>query len=325
MNSKIFFLVLSILFVTSACNEYQISTKINADGTCERIIRVDSQSSSDKLDFLPAYVDSTWLSRTEKSKNDSLHVIRIFSKKFAGVDDLNKEISKGTRLNSEVKLEKKFRWFFTYFYYTETYRKSNPFKQLPLEGSFSKKEIDSLYNGTIGAGLSKKVEDHFEKCIKEEIVDSISTAMEKHSLYDGNIIQQLKGKLYSKKIEDTDDLTLEIENLFGLNTYRPMKNDIERLLKNIEKKVEDYLSLSTSTSFSTNVIMPGLILNTNAKSVEGNVLNWKPESENYLLCDYKMIAESRVANVWAIVVTTIIALILLAALLIPTLLRKRKA
>jgi hypothetical protein len=324
MNSKIFFLVSSIILFFTACNEYQITTKINEDGSCERIIRVESYSAGDKLEYLPVYLNSSWISKIENSPGDSTRKTRIFSKKFASIEELNREIEKDTKLKPEAKLDKQFSWFFTYYHYTETYKKNNPFKEIPLETDFSKKEIDSLYNSTISKNLSKKVEDHFEKCIKEEIIDSIYSVMKKHSLYDVNKIQQLRAKLYSEKIESSDDLIKEMEKIYGTNWSSPIKKEAERLLKNVEEKMESYLDKSLTASFGTNVIMPGLILSTNAKSIEGNVLSWKPESDNFLFCDYKMTAESRVANIWAIIVTAIIALTLITGLLISVIRRRKE-
>jgi hypothetical protein len=313
-----------ILLLASACNDYTITTKINADGTCERIIRIDSYSGNSNPETLPFYVDKTWNSRIEKQGKDTTQKTIIYSKTFASVDQLDKELVKASKIKSSATLEKKFRWFYTYFYYTEIYKKTNPFKQLPLDKFFSAGEIDSLNTGLLSKGLSKKVDDVFGKCILEEFTDSVSSAAKKYSIYDENKIRLLREAIQSDEPYNSDMLLNDLEKIYGSKSVRVMKPDIDRIFKNIETKIENYINPSTDISFTANIIMPGLILNTNAGSVEGNKLTWKPGSENYIFTDYKLTAESRVVNTWAVLITGLLVVLLILVLLIP-IFRKRRS
>ncbi len=323
MKIRIYVVGMILLILTSACNDYTISTKINEDGSIERIIRIDSYSGSGRPESLPFYVDNTWKSRIEKSANDTTKETMFYSKTFPNAEELNKELAKGSKTKSVAKLEKKFRWFYTYFYYTETYKKTNPFKTIPLDNFFSAKEIDSLNTGLMSRGLSKKVDDVLSKCIVEELMDSISAVAQRNSLYDSNKLNLLKEKIYAKELDTADKLIKEMEIIYGNKSVLVLKPDLERIFKGIENKMEYYMNPSNSVSFTANVVMPGLILNTNASTVEGNKLTWKPESENYVFTDYKITAESRVANTWATLATGITVFVLILILLVPVLRRKR--
>ena len=309
--------------LTSACNDYTISTKVNEDGSIERIIRIDSYSGSGKPESLPFYIDSTWKSRIEKLTKDTTQKTLFYSKTFSSVDELNKELKKGSKIKSVAKFEKKFRWFYTYFYYTETYKKTNPFKTIPLETSFSVNEIDSLNNGLMSKGLSKKVDDVLGKCIVEEFIDSIAAVTKANSIYNVDKLNLLKEQLLTKELDTTDKLIKNMENIYGTKSVNLLKPEFERIFKNMENKIEEYVSPSNSVSFTANVIMPGLIINTNAPTVEGNKLTWKPEGESYVFTDYKVSAESRVANTWITLATGVVVVILILILLVPIFRKKR--
>ena len=67
--------------------------------------------------------------------------------------------------------------------------------------------------------------------------------------------------------------------------------------------------------YTNEVIMPGLILDTNAKDVEGNSVQWKFDYNRFLWEDYTMWVESRVVNRWAMILTGILCMILVAGLI----------
>ena len=70
-------------------------------------------------------------------------------------------------------------------------------------------------------------------------------------------------------------------------------------------------------------LMPGLIIDTNAPTVEGNKVSWKDFSSMCYIEDFELWAVSRVVNGWAIVLTG--ALVLGSALLyIVGILRRRR-
>jgi hypothetical protein len=67
--------------------------------------------------------------------------------------------------------------------------------------------------------------------------------------------------------------------------------------------------------------MPGLITGTNSSVLSGNRVSWDVFPMAFLLEDYTMVAESRVINVWAFIVSGMVLLGLISLLVVKS--RKR--
>jgi len=141
--------------------------------------------------------------------------------------------------------------------------------------------------------------------------------MKKHSLYEENKFERIRNLLYSNTAGLHDSLITYIEKIYGPELTPGIKAEIGRIDHNLDDKIESLISPSEKPSLSTSVVLPGLLLNTNAKSIEGNMLTWKPDSDIGLFIDFKMTAESRVTNTWTMIVTGLTAVILVLILLIP--------
>jgi hypothetical protein len=96
---------------------------------------------------------------------------------------------------------------------------------------------------------------------------------------------------------------------------------LDTAMKELLKKQEFLMNLD-SDSYVNRVIMPGLILDTNASSVEGMTVEWKLKSNRFYWEDYVMRVESRMVNRWAIWVTAALLLAVLAALAVLLIRRK---
>lgn len=64
------------------------------------------------------------------------------------------------------------------------------------------------------------------------------------------------------------------------------------------------------------VEMPGLILDTNSEEVDGNRITWETGNAQYFVYDYEMWAESRMVNRWAVWVTGILFILIVAGLIV---------
>lgn len=73
-------------------------------------------------------------------------------------------------------------------------------------------------------------------------------------------------------------------------------------------KCRNYTFMTDNVMFSLR--MPGLLLNTNANTIAGNVCMWEvPETVQWI--NFEMIAESRLINTWAFLITGVLILLLL--------------
>jgi hypothetical protein len=68
-------------------------------------------------------------------------------------------------------------------------------------------------------------------------------------------------------------------------------------------------------AIKNSITMPGILLKTNADSINGSQAFWNYNERYFFAKDYKMMAESRIINKWAFAVTAIILLSLIFLIL----------
>ena len=110
-----------------------------------------------------------------------------------------------------------------------------------------------------------------------------------------------------------DSIALQIADSLSIPLPRPQaNNDYMVLSKDFRSKL-DFLGNFSNTRFTHSIKMPWPVIKSNADSVSGSHLFWQPPVTKFLIKDYKMYAESRKMNYWAVIVSVMI--IILTALL----------
>ncbi len=156
---KIFSMLFILLMIHSCIESYEISTRINPDGSLVRTIRVvatDSTSFFDGRLKLPHPNDTLWEITMrplqvdmEDLESDEKYEY-IASRTFVNADELNEylKIDADTALLMEtnVQLKKRFLWFNTYYSYTEIYRKSMQFNHYPVEEFIDSESLPFFYD-----------------------------------------------------------------------------------------------------------------------------------------------------------------------------------
>lgn len=123
----------------------------------------------------------------------------------------------------------------------------------------------------------------------------------------------------SEKI--TNVLYQFFKNYYITQLYDQHKNSFHKLDRKLELTKlfnDDY----TGDNYTNEVIMPGLLINTNANTVEGNKVTWEFGALQYFASNFEMVAESRIVNRWAIVLSGVIALVLLVLLILGIFVKK---
>ncbi len=132
-------LAMSACLVFPGClDKYDVTTVVSADGTCERVITLKRDSRKLPSGAFPVPVDSswtcTWAETTKATTTGSpggggKEYIYSAKKRFADFDELSREYPPQrdpANLSIRVRVEKKFRWFYTYYVYDETYERFDP-------------------------------------------------------------------------------------------------------------------------------------------------------------------------------------------------------
>jgi hypothetical protein len=333
VGSGLFYLFCLSLF--SSC-EHRVETKtiVREDGSLEKtIILFTKQSKQETKNYFgigaeqgwEVSVDSTQSTTTSKedsskSKNEVKYTYS-FSKSFQSADIANQELATKSdslfRLTS--KFEKKFRWFYTTYVYSDTYHAINRFKlstndyltdvdfqfinNLPAEGKPISK-ADSLFLNK----LNERIFDHYaNRAYFEEyfqlLIDLANAAQRERLLTHQESIYDLLSEKDSKLDNDPwpsllDSLGIGID--VTSSEYGTRKARVERKF--------NFMSWASEGKYNHTIVMQGEIVKHNADSVAGNEFYWTPSYLKFAFKDYTFFAETRKPNIAAWVLSIFVLL-----------------
>jgi hypothetical protein len=364
-------------FFTNSCLEYQFTTRIFPNGSCERIMTVRGDSADLMNGIIPVPKDSAWKINITHVAGDPKKYELTAIAHFPNVEYLNKFFYKSVdsmpAVSIKAELKKKFRWFYTYIDYKETYFAFTPYRKVPIAKYLKDEEVKILFAGddkivyqpnediirlrrdsldkiklthTDSLKMEKKKED-IEKRYNEWLAESIF-----ENVYEilAERADKIKGKDINKDIviaaKDSIFAALRRDNKFTMGD-EVQKNDYftEAILSEAKKHYPieqlshskyldslayeeighryDKMQSITSNTYGNQLLMPGIITATNAKSMNGNILSWEIEPGEFFFYDFVMSAESRMMNKWAFWVSGAVVLLLLGGLIAGAVGRKR--
>jgi hypothetical protein len=317
---------LILLLSLSGCKEnYTVVTTLFADGSCDRVVTVTSDSTKVPDVAFPIPVDSSWeISWTAPTKKGEKYLYTA-RKHFAHVDSLRQEYARASgpgKIKVSIDIEKKFRWFYTYFDYREKYELFKPYTLLPLSQFMTDDEIHRYLEGERSDSLKQKRSMWESRNMFEEyyrgLVDA-ARALNDPALTPG-LIESRKEFLFTElDSSKSDDVVQTTQKVLGTPTVRKIGKELQSLAEQIMNKLTT--PSKASGDYVCTVIMPGTILDTNAGEVKGNSIVWKFNDEYLGIADFEMRAESRSVNIWPMAVTGILVLVLIV---LPLAVRRRR-
>jgi hypothetical protein len=252
----------------------------------------------------------------------------IFKKHFNTVEESNLELNNknDTLFHIEAKFEKRFRWFYSYLKYSDTYKAIDRFKLLhqenfltPEDYAFMKRlpaEGDSISKADelFLEDLTSRINDVLvPRAVFEEHFALFPEMIKKYQLEDRWIdtLMQHKESVYSLLLKHDDKgddaLLLILDSLQIPFPYPQVADDYKIGRKPIEARLE-FMSYANNGKYFHTIKLPGEIINTNADSLSGNCAVWKPSVFKFLANDYTMYAETRKLNGWAVIVSVLVLL-----------------
>jgi hypothetical protein len=333
-NIKYFLFVLIVL--NFGCKKtINVTTTVHPDGSFLRIVEVsqsDSTSVPESAFRIPK--DSTWTVEIKRVHKDSNVFIYRAEKYFKTLHDINAYFNCETdtvkKINSQIYFDKRFRWFFTYFDYREVYPAYNPFKLVPIKSLLTEEEFNDYQAKGDSSIYKEKFEQWTMRAIFEEFYQVLIAGADrlKNPQLTRTLIEAKKEELFSslmKAIDQKDsqlkDLLKVCEGILKTSAVWQLEPDLNKCQKSIQKKLE-FWSAVDEDSYTNKVIMPGLLMDTNAAKMEGNQVIWEIEHGQFFNSDLEMKAVSRITNQWTIYVTIGLCVIILGALAV-TMMRKQ--
>ncbi len=314
-------LLVIIIFALFSCRDYNVKTIVNEDGSIEKIIKIESRDEIKNLNGLFFNIDSTWTIKHEKDSVTSSYTT-IARRKFDSVSELIDKYGSPYGVVIEVNLTRRFRWFYTYYEYEEIIEKTNPFNAIKVEEYLTAEEYKELEIGEISEALSDKLNNYLQASAFEELLNKLKKLFGTNNL-DTTRLNISRDKLTGLfEVDDEPEwLYKNLESIYADEDISGMFEQITGIYNLMEKKAER-IFLSVGSNFGYEIELPGLILETNAKSLTGSTGYWKFDTENFTYIDYRMHILSRKANVWAMITTGGAVVTFIALLLVPVFRRR---
>ncbi|MFI5251463.1 MAG: hypothetical protein ACHQQQ_03430 [Bacteroidota bacterium] len=338
--------IIPVLLILPGCLDEQVRTIVSADGSVERIYSFQNNTRTIPTNAFPRPSDDSWRVEWKKPKATDSTIVYTASKKFPSAEELNKEYADARdtgNVGIDVSINKQFGWFYTYLDYSEKYTMRNPLQRVPVTDFMTKDEIDRYVRGETSDTLNHKVDMWDLRNLYEAFYSDLIAEAERRNDRElaPALLKEKKEELFTKVIaaDSLDRANKKKEKDSTKNKFDDMKNVMKFCAgiygTNAILKYDSFAQAALEKIYNKqhpgghpenwlpSVQMPGILLATNSSTVEGNSASWKFNSKQIHVGDYAMTASSRVANIWAFVVTGIGALMVVALGFIGMVRRKR--
>jgi hypothetical protein len=355
-----------VLLLIHSCLDYQVTTTIHPDGSLDRVVRIErADSGSFDTGSMLIPQGEGWILEAGWEKiylegEDSVSKYTMTAKKhFGSFEDLNRDLMKDSLNEGKIKistgLKKKFRWFFTSYLFTETYKRYFPFDYYPMTDFLSEEEIafnlnpeDFIYSprenkfvksSSMDTLPQLRLEDsiqakQLEKDLEAKMIVWMSrNAWEEFSMIAFEALESMDpglGLVFSER-KDSLFKTGNLQQFLspGDENVRETLSIVSRMLEidendfyaadsaNFERFFNrfEHLLDPLTDRFKNTFIMPGKLTSSNAEVIEGNTCSWEIRFEEFFNDDYTMFAESMIIHTWAIVVSIFAMILALLAII----------
>ena len=344
-----FLIVAAMLLASCQQSEVKMHTVIHEDGTCTREVIYSNVMTKEKRDSLwgdktgpslpmPECLDVEGFTETNTEVEKGDTVTTTLSCHFPSVEEMSKKnplLLNDDRLKSKAKLEKRFRWFYTEYTYTETFDCVGDTFKLDATKYADKDTVNfwftgepNLLKGLNGAEASQKISE-MEPLISKWLNDNLFMVCFDYVVdhYDSipnppvskERFCELHDSLANYLLKDKKDL-LEMEpaeglkNFFHSDAYAMFFDEETACGKELNKELFKRLSIFWFNVPYT-LSMPGTIIDAGKGILNGDIITYPLTGERLIPHDYTITATSRVTHIWAYIVTLLVVLLAIGSFL----------
>ncbi len=330
-TARIFVAILSVVFVNSCTTYYYVRTDVSKNLDVERSVYASSADGSSvdfpfdmtedwKVSMLPESLEVDFYDAQEKMTCQASRSGRIRDVALASKDVPN------PLLRPSESLDKRFRWFYTYYDYNAQLKGLKEMLPLPFDGYITDEQVEIFFrganppegwNGVEMYYLLDDINHNFAKwhsdatyfvmcdifepyCTKQQ---SVALDTLKHRFMEG-IEREVMFAMKPDEFEDRLAAVLP-DSGFG-KIYEDNSAAIDSAY---EKEIE--IIECFETAFMYTVDLPGRYVAGNAVEFMDGSPTWKVDAYRLMAGDLKLSATSRQVNVWAFPVTFAVILLLL--------------
>lgn len=284
------------------------------------------------LDSIVKIIKSKDKSGVEKEKKSDDFFVQV-RKDFSTVEEMGtifklKRSHEWSSMKVKYALETKFRWFYTFYNYRETYPKIKTNFGIPIEKYMTKDEAQfwftgkpNILQGMNGIEIREYVgdlEDNYNKWFAynnwnaeyKVLIDNYEQL--KNMPVTIERLKLLEDTVFNDCAKDLPDFDMEkcLNKFFKTTAFSVLWNDPDGPMKKYEKDFEeqDFVRYFKD-AFNYKLVMPGKVTQPDNVAIQGDTLIWKLTSYRMIYDDYTIEAQSRKANIWAFILTGIILII----------------
>ena len=316
-----------ILLGSIGCREIKTTTTVQEEGPIVRSIAIKGEARDLHESGFPLPVDSSWTIARQLDTQDSSKTITTFTKSFPGISALQAcyqaSFITPFRVKVEIEVKKKFRWFYTYWEYRETYRAYNPFKLIPITNYLSDEELGQWI---AAPDSDQNRDDQTDRWLMDNLFEEFYqtllrvTGQIHHPELTKELLESRKSDLRvalmdSSDSDDIDEILAICHATLGTDALRSARTPIDSVFKVIEAKLEFETDVS-SNSYANTIDLPGHIWASNGQITGHGQAAWQITSRQFEFDDFSMWAQSRKPNRILTIASGILVLILAAGLII---------
>jgi hypothetical protein len=353
-----------LLLLAVSCLDYTVTTRVNRDGSIFRQYRVRGDSAKIFKGSLMIPSGSEWKishSWVPKDEKDTLSGEKQYvyeaTRTFGSMDELRDWLETDTSIGTIkpiVSLKKKFRWFYTYYEYSEVYPMTFPFQKIPVDSFLTEMEqsvimdddrtayspdnkkliwkvkdatyhythSDSVEMNNIREYCEKKLVRWMNASIIEEYIDVLNKHFKNEAVVKDISLRKESWKDAADKKYDFK--TSEFVSAAFLNTIgdsltgsarlQELYSDHPEVFAEFDRKIRKAKDFGVEDSFKHSLSLPGKVYSTNSEKVNLSEMEWQLEPMFFALKDYEMKASSRAANPWIMVLSGLLAVGLIGVL-----------
>lgn len=234
-------------------------------------------------------------------------------------------------------LDKEFRWFYTDYVFTEKFSSVADYFKVPVTDFMSEEEALYWFSGTPDLYAGRPTWRYYEllEDLKEKadrwvfanmyykllsgIADRYDMVVEPPVSKDefiaqlGDVVKQL-ASYDTYKLEYSTARSI-VSSHFGSDAYSPFINEDEWEKEELYEELDNYFGYLFLFYYDESIVMPGRVIDDGGGIYKDGVVTFKVDAGRFLLKDYEIRVVSRVVNVWAFIVTAVLASALCAAVI----------
>ena len=264
-------------------------------------------------------------------------------KEYASVEDMcagSPMFFVDEQAGAEGSLDKEFRWFYTDYVFTEKFSSVADYFKVPVTDFMSEEEALYWFSGTPDLYAGKPTWRYYEllEDLKEKadrwvfanmyykllsgIADRYDMVVDPPVSKDefiaqlGDVVKQI-ASYDTYKMEYSTARSI-VSSHFGSDAYSPFIYD-EWKKEGLFEELDNYFGYLFLFYYNESIVMPGRVIDDGGGIYKDGVVAFKVDAGRFLLKDYEIRVVSRIVNVWAFIVTAVLA----SALCVAVIYRRR--